>query len=200
VLWCIREGRTRGVAPAPRRGPVPKPPRSPLAAFGQNIQTYPRRAAFCRTPRAASLSPMPFVEVGVATAAPRIAACRCWLSAATPLLGLEQCCSAWSGLAQLQRERAHRFVLASTHRPGTTHLGISTAASRPAAPPAPPPARARRRSASAARRGTCHGPLRRRRAEMRSQCSYCSCPHTPAADAKSVQSQCGCLRCGATAA
>ena len=26
VLWCIREGRTRGVAPAPRRGPVPKPP------------------------------------------------------------------------------------------------------------------------------------------------------------------------------
>ena len=115
------------------------------------------------------------------------------------------CCSAWSGLAQLQRERAHRFVLASTHapgavRPGTTHLGISTAASRPAAPPAPPPARARRRSASAARRGTCHGPLRRRRAEMRSQRSYCSCPHTPAADAKSVQSQCGCLRCGATAA
>ena len=81
---------------------MPKPPRSPLAAFGQNIQTYPRRAAFCRTPRAASLSPMPFVEVGVATAAPRIAACRCWLSAATPLLGLEQCCSAWSGLAQLR--------------------------------------------------------------------------------------------------
>ena len=107
---------------------MPKPPRSPLAAFGQNIQTYPRRAAFCRTPRAALLSPMPFVEVGVATAAPRIAACRCWLSAATPLLGLEQCCSAWSGLAQLQRERAHRFVLASTHapgavRPGTTHAG-----------------------------------------------------------------------------
>ena len=29
-----------------RRGPVPKPPRSPLAAFGQNIQPYPRRAAF----------------------------------------------------------------------------------------------------------------------------------------------------------
>ena len=135
-MWCIREGRTRGVAPAPRRGPVPKPPRSPLAAFGQNIQTYPRRAAFCRTPRAASLSPMPFVEVGVATAAPRIAACRCWLSAATPLLGLEQCCSAWSGLAQLQRERAHRFVLASTHapgavRPGTTHLARHIYSSKP---------------------------------------------------------------------
>ena len=25
------------------------------------------------------------------------------------------CCSAWSGLAQLQRERAHRFVLAGAH-------------------------------------------------------------------------------------
>ena len=99
---------------------MPKPPRSPLAAFGQNIQTYPRRAAFCRTPRAASLSPMPFVEVGVATAAPRIAACRCWLSAATPLLGLERAGATPRGRLGTRREAI--WLQAGERRPRTARL------------------------------------------------------------------------------
>ena len=37
------------------------------------------------------------------------------------------CCSAWSGLAQLQRERAHRFILAGTHVPGTVRPGTTYA-------------------------------------------------------------------------
>ena len=35
------------------------------------------------------------------------------------------CCSAWSGLAQLQRERAHRFVLAGAHVPGAVRPAFS---------------------------------------------------------------------------
>ena len=37
------------------------------------------------------------------------------------------CCSAWSGLAQLQRERAHRFILAGAHVPGTVRPGTTYA-------------------------------------------------------------------------
>ena len=37
------------------------------------------------------------------------------------------CCSAWSGLAQLQRERAHRFVLAGAHAPGAVRPGTTYA-------------------------------------------------------------------------
>ena len=37
------------------------------------------------------------------------------------------CCSAWSGLAQLQRERAHRLILAGAHVPGTVRPGTTYA-------------------------------------------------------------------------